>query len=61
MNRAGHEMQKFDLRHGKVDYYGIPNLVQTMRSNPYALADEILATPLLSLKDILKTKELVDA
>jgi len=58
MNQAGIEMQKFDLR-GKVDYYSIPNLVQTMRSNRYSLVDEIMATPLLSVSDVLKNRELV--
>jgi hypothetical protein len=63
MNRAGYEMQLFDLRHGKADFYAIPNLVNTMRSNPYGLLDEIMATPLLSLSDVLKKKsrELVGA
>ncbi|CAN5950999.1 unnamed protein product [Sphagnum jensenii] len=55
MDRAGHEMQKFDLRHGTADYYAIPNLVQTMRASQYSLTDEIMATPLLSLSDVLKT------
>jgi hypothetical protein len=59
VNAAGIEMQTFDLRNGKVDYYSIPNLVQTMRSNPYSLIDEILATPLVSLQDVLKNTELV--
>ena len=58
LNQAGIEMQKFDVR-GNVDYYSIPNLVQTMRSNRYSLVDEIMATPLLSLSDVLKTQELV--
>jgi hypothetical protein len=60
MNRAGIEMQKFDVR-GNVDYYSIPNLVQSMRSNRYSLVDEIMATPLLSLTDVLKDRELVAA
>lgn len=59
MDQAGHEMQKFDLRHGKADYYAIPNLVQTMRASQYSLADEIMATPLLSLADVLKSRDLV--
>ena len=59
MNRAGHEMQVFDLRHGKVDLYSIPNLVQTLRCSVYNLVDEILATPLLSLGDILKCPNVV--
>jgi len=57
MNAAGIEMQTFDLRDGKTDYYAIPNLVQTMRSNPYSLIDEIMAVPLLSLSDVLKNSE----
>jgi hypothetical protein len=58
-NAAGIEMQTFDLRDGKTDYYSIPNLVQTMRSNQYSLVDEIMATPLLSLSEVLKDAELV--
>ena len=57
MNTAGIEMQKFDLRHGRTDYYAIPNLVQSMRSSTYSLVDEILATPLLSLDDVIKNSE----
>lgn len=63
-NAAGIEMQKFDLRHGKADFYSLPNLVQSMRSNPYSLLDEIMATPLMSLTDVLKNvdvEELVGA
>lgn len=56
LNRAGIEMQKFDLR-GKSDYYSIPNLVQTMRSNRYSLVDEIMATPLMALNEVLKNVE----
>lgn len=56
-NSAGIEMQTFDLRDGKVDYYSIPNMVQSMRSNRYSLIDEIMATPLLSLTDVLKDSE----
>jgi hypothetical protein len=59
MNALGIEMQTFDLRDGKTDYYAIPNLVQTMRSNQYSLVDEIMATPLKSLSDVLKDTELV--
>jgi hypothetical protein len=53
MNRAGIEMQTFDVRHA-MDYYSIPNLAQTMRENQYSLADEIFQTPLLTLSDVLK-------
>jgi hypothetical protein len=61
MSAAGHEMQTFDIR-GKLDYYSLPNLAQTMRASRYSIVDEILGTPLLSLKDVLKTsKDLVHA
>ncbi len=43
--------QAFDLRAG-VDFYSLPNVVQTMRSNIFSLSDEIMATPLLQLKDV---------
>lgn len=55
MNSAGIEMQTFDMRGSKIDYYAIPNLVQTMRSNQYSLVDEIMATPLIQLVDVLKS------
>lgn len=54
----GHEVNQFDLRAG-IDYYSLPNLVQTMRVNRYSLVEEILDTPLLALDEVLKpTKEL---
>jgi hypothetical protein len=62
MKRAGIEMQTFDLRGSKLDYYSIPNTVKTLRSNQYSLVEEILSTPLLSLSDVLKKSgELVGA
>lgn len=61
MHAAGIEMQTFDLRGSKLDYYSIPNTVKTLRSNQYSLVDEILGTPLKSLSDVLKTRELVGA
>lgn len=45
MSAAGIDLQEFDLRKG-VDYYSLPNLVQTMRTNRYSLVDEIMATKL---------------
>ena len=59
LNRAGIESQMLDMRGSKVDFYSIPNLVQAMRSNQYSLVDEIMATPLASLGDVLKGAELV--
>lgn len=60
INAAGIEMQTFDIS-GGTDYYALPNMVATMRASMYSLVDEILATPLLSLSDVFKTKELVGA
>ena len=42
------ELSVIDLM-GGIDYYSIPNLVQTMRTNKFSLADEIMETPLLKL------------
>lgn len=52
MKSAGFDLQIFDLRAAPVDYYSLPNLVATMRVNRYALVDEIMATPLLTLADV---------
>jgi hypothetical protein len=49
MQQAHLDMQVFDLRGSKPDYYSLPNLVQTMRTNRYSLIDEILETRLLQL------------
>lgn len=51
--RAGLALQEFDLTRG-VDYYSLPNLIQTMRTNRFSLVDEILAQPLLRLEDVFK-------
>ncbi len=45
-------VQKFDCRVNG-DYYSLPNMVQTMRTNRYSLVDEIMAVPLLTLDHIL--------
>jgi hypothetical protein len=49
----GVELHEFDLT-GGVDYYSLPNIVQTMRVNRYSLIDEIMAAPLLKLEDVLQ-------
>jgi hypothetical protein len=56
MARAGLDLQEFDIRQG-TDYYSLPNLVQTMRTNRYSLADEIYATPLVDLESVLPTRK----
>jgi hypothetical protein len=48
------DYQQFDLWGGKIDYYSLPNLVQTMRVNKYSLVDAVMDTKLLSIKDIFK-------
>lgn len=54
--RAGIALTTFDLRKQgtAIDSYSIPNMVATMRTNRFSLADEIMATPLLSLDSVLK-------
>lgn len=47
------DVQQFDVRHGKVDRYSLPDLVQSMRVGRYQLLDEILATPLHTLDEVL--------
>lgn len=53
MSQAGLDMQEFDLQ-GGVDFYSLPNLVQTMRTNRYGLIDEVMNTPLLTLNDVFE-------
>lgn len=52
MRLAGMDLQEFDLQGQDVDYYSLPNLVATMRTNRYSLIDEIMATPLLTLDQV---------
>jgi hypothetical protein len=51
--RNGLALNTFDLTKG-VDFYSLPNLVQTMRTNRYSLVDEIMSVPLLRLEDVFK-------
>ena len=46
------EMNVFDLRGKEADYYSLPNLIKTMKTKRYGLLDEILDTPLLTLKKV---------
>lgn len=48
---AGLALMEFDVR-SLVDYYSLPNLIATMRTNRFGLVDEILGTPLLRLEDV---------
>lgn len=53
MTAAGYDLQEFVIT-GSVDYYSIPNMVESMRTNQYSLADEIMGTELLTLKEAFK-------
>jgi len=55
--QAGIDLQVFELTGQKQDYYSLPNLVATMRTNRYSLVDEIMATPLLTLDEVYKSKQ----
>jgi hypothetical protein len=50
---AGVDLQTFDLRNQAVDYYSLPNLVKTMRVSRYQLLEEVMATPLRTLNEVL--------
>lgn len=49
--RFGVAVQRFDI--SATDYYSIPNIVQSMRTNRYSLIDEIMAVPLLTIDKVL--------
>ena len=51
-------LSTFDLRSAAdLDYYSVANLVETMRTNRYGLYQEIMDTPLLSLRDVFITRK----
>ncbi len=53
--RAGIALEEFELGR-EVDYYSLPNIVKTLRANRYALFEEIMATPLLTIEKALKQR-----
>lgn len=55
---AGIDVQTFELT--GVDYYSLPNLVATMRTNRYSLVDEIMAWPLVTLEEVFKSERKED-
>lgn len=64
MRGASIPVTEFDVSHGKVDYYSLPNLVQTMNANAFGVVDKIMAVPLLTFEMVgldVKTKKLVTA
>ncbi len=50
--RAGVALQKFEMT-GAIDYYSLPNIAQSMRTNRYSLIDEVMAAPLLTIEKVL--------
>jgi hypothetical protein len=54
MKRAGLDMEEFDLTGRTIDYYSIPNLVNSMSASRYSVVDEVMETPLLTLADVFK-------
>ena len=56
MKSAQLDLQVFDLTGANFDYYSLPNLVATMRTNRYSLVDEVMATPLLTIEEVFKSK-----
>lgn len=48
--------EAMDCRGGKIDYHSFPNLLATMRTGRYGLADEIMEAPLLTLAEVLKPR-----
>ncbi len=52
MRLAGHDLSVIDLRAG-FDYYSLPNIVKTMKTQRHGLIEQIMDTPLLKLDDVL--------
>lgn len=48
-------LETFDIKN-QTDLYSLPNLVKTMRTSRYTLIEEIMDTPLLTLKEVFKNK-----
>ena len=51
------QVTEFNFRTQKLDYYSLPNIIETLRVNRYSLVDEIMETPLLKITDALAKRE----
>lgn len=51
----GMQIEEFDMAHGKVDYYSLPNIISALRTNRYSLVDEIMSVPLLTMEGVYGT------
>jgi hypothetical protein len=58
MKVADFDVQLFDFTGTHVDYYSLPNLIATMRTNRYSLLDEIMETRLLKLEDVFSERKI---
>lgn len=52
MQSVGLQFTEFDLSSGKIDYYSLPNLVQSMNVNRFGVAEKIMACPLVTLAQV---------
>lgn len=50
---GGGEFTAFDLTSGKVDYYSLPNLVQSMNVSRFGVVEKIMACPLVTLDMVI--------
>ncbi len=57
MKAAGIEFTAFDLTSGKVDYFSIPNLVQSMNASRFGVIEKIMACPLITLDQVLGSQK----
>lgn len=55
LNFLGIGYEEFDLTRG-VDYYSLPNLIQTMQTRRWGLVDQIMETPLKKLDEVFTTE-----
>ena len=53
MDQMGLSFSEFDLTRGQVDYYSIPNLVQSMSVSRFGVVEKIMACPLVTLEQVL--------
>ncbi len=53
LSHEGVPLETFDLG-SDVDYYSLPNIVSTLKTSKYALEEEIMETPLLTLAQVFQ-------
>lgn len=55
-SQAGIQIEEYELGED-VDYYSLGNIVKSLKAGRYALVDEIMETPLLTLDEVFSKKE----